>query len=107
MPKHKRGIIVEDIEQLAEEANDLLTECRESVDEYIAFARSSATTEQDKQADEWAEKAIQLIITNLGNTDMSVVGISALIERIHAAGLTLLEYNFDAMVREKFTECMA
>ena len=92
---------------LVQEAEGILDGCRETIDDYIAFARSCSSKDKIEQGEKWADKAIAQIIEGVGQTDMSLAGVAALLERIHAAGLNLLEHNLENMIKEKFSEEMA
>ena len=96
-----------ELNELAQEASDLLAECRTSLDFFVDFSKESSNREQNSEGQEWARQAIKSIIEDVGKTDMSMAGVAALLEHIHSAGLTLLEQNLTAMVKEKFVECMA
>jgi hypothetical protein len=98
---------MEEVGILVQEAENVLDRCRETIDDYVAFAQSCSTDEKIEQGNIWADEAIATIITELGDRDMSIVGIAALLERLHATGLNLLEHNFKMMVKEKFSEQMA
>jgi hypothetical protein len=101
------AIIVEELTLLAQEAESILEGCRETIDDYIAFARSCSTKDKIKQGEKWADKAITQIIEGVGQTDISLIGVAVLLERLHAAGINLLEHNLENMIKEKFSEEMA
>jgi len=86
----------------------ILRECSNDINEFIAFAHSIRATEQQQEsARDWATTAIQTISMGMKGEHVDILCVATLLRALHGAGVHILESSLSNMVNEEFAEAMA